>query len=105
MPHPRRAACPTVDATGQARPGPLRPDGGGAFDWGETPAGRLFEVKTGPEPPAGAYIATFYRGHWFWIDDDDLQSKSTFMLLRQLFDLQAGQNTVIGPTLTMPVGR
>ena len=80
-------------------------DGGGAFDWGETPAGRLFEVKTGPEPPAGAYIATFYRGHWFWIDDDDLQSKSTFMLLRQLFDLQAGQNTVIGPTLTMPVGR
>ena len=79
--------------------------GGGVFDWGATPAGRLFQVRTGPERPHGAYIATFYRGHWFWIEDDDLESKSTFMLLRQLFDLQAGQSTVQGPTLTLPVGR
>ncbi len=78
---------------------------GGVFDWGDTPAGRLFQVKTGLERPQGAYIATFYRGHWFWIEDNDLQSKSTFMLLRQLFDLQAGQSTVQGPTLTLPVGR
>ena len=78
---------------------------GGFFDWGDTPAGRLFQVKSGPERPAGAYIATFYRGHWFWIEDNDLESKSTFMLLRQLFDLQAGQSTVQGPTLTLPVGR
>lgn len=34
-----------------------------------------------------------------------MESKSTFMLLRQLFDLQAGQSTVQGPTLTLPVGR
>ena len=79
--------------------------GGGVFDWGDTPAGRLFQVRSGPERPQGAYIATFYRGHWFWIADNDLESKSTFMLLRQLFDLQAGQNTVQGPTLTLPVGR
>ncbi len=78
---------------------------GGTFDWGDTPAGRLFQVKSGPERPEGAYIATFYRGHWFWIEDHDLESKSTFMLLRQLFDLQAGQSTVQGPTLTLPVGR
>lgn len=79
--------------------------GGGVFDWGATPAGRLFQVRTGLERPHGAYIATFYRGHWFWIEDSDLESKSTFMLLRQLFDLQAGQSTVQGPTLTLPVGR
>ena len=78
---------------------------GGVFDWGDTPAGRLFQVRSGPERPQGAYIATFYRGHWFWIEDNDLESKSTFMLLRQLFDLQAGQNTGQGPTLTLPVGR
>ncbi len=80
-------------------------EGGGVFDWGDTPAGQLFKVRAGPEQPQGAYIATFYRGHWFWIEDNDLESKSTFMLLRQLFDLQAGQNTVQGPTLTLPVGR
>ena len=78
---------------------------GGVFDWRDTPAGRLFQVKSGLERPDGAYIATFYRGHWFWVEDHDLESKSTFMLLRQLFDLQAGQSTVQGPTLTLPVGR
>ena len=82
-----------------------RAEHGGVFDWGDTPAGRLFQVRSGPERPQGAYIATFYRGHWFWIEDNDLESKSTFMLLRQLFDLQAGQSTVQGPTLTLPVGR
>ena len=78
---------------------------GGDFDWRDTPAGSRFQVQTGPERPEGAYIATFYRGHWFWIEDHDLESKSTFMLLRQLFDLQAGQSTVQGPALTLPVGR
>ena len=78
---------------------------GGVFDWNETPAGDLFKVRAARERPEGAYIATFYRGHWFWIEDTDLQSKSTFMLLRQLFDLQAGQTTYQGPTLTLPVGR
>ncbi|MCQ3806891.1 MAG: hypothetical protein KTV16_06360 [Acidimicrobiia bacterium] len=62
-------------------------------------------LGTGSERAEDAYIATYYRGHWFWIEDSDLQSKSTFMLLRQLFDLQAGQSTFQGPTLTLPVGR
>lgn len=78
---------------------------GGAFDWSDTPAGNLFKVRSGSERAEDAYIATYYRGHWFWIEDTDLQSKSTFMLLRQLFDLQAGQSTFQGPTLTLPVGR
>ena len=78
---------------------------GGVFDWEDTPAGGLFKVRAGSDRPENAYIATFYRGHWFWIEDTDLQSKSTFMLLRQLFDLQAGQTTFHGPTLTLPVGR
>ncbi len=76
---------------------------GGTFDWSETPAGRLFKVKTSKEQPEDAYIATRYRGHWFYIQDTDLETKSTFMLLRQLFDLQAGQKQSTGPTLTLPV--
>ena len=76
---------------------------GGTFDWSETPAGRLFEVKTSKEQPEDAYIATRYRGHWFYIEDKNKDSKATFMLLRQLFDLQAGQKQSTGPTLTLPV--
>ena len=76
---------------------------GGTFDWSDTPAGRLFKVMTSKEQPENAYIATRYRGHWFYIEDDELEYKSTFMLLRQLFDLQAGQKQSTGPTLTLPV--
>ncbi len=76
---------------------------GGVFDWTDTPAGRRFKVRTKVERPDNAYIATYYRGHWFYIEDTDLESKSTFMLLRQLFDLQAGQTKSQGPTLTLPV--
>lgn len=75
----------------------------GIFDWTKTPAGRRFKIRTQAEQPANAYIATSYRGHWFYIEDTDLESKSTFMLLRQLFDLQAGQTQSQGPTLTLPV--
>ena len=76
---------------------------GDIFDWARTPAGRRFKIRTGADRPANAYIATYYRGHWFYIEDTDLESKSTFMLLRQLFDLQAGQTKSRGPTLTLPV--
>ena len=80
-----------------------RTKNGGVFDWDETPAGRLFKVRTSEEPPENAYIATRYRGHWFYIEDDELEYKSTFMLLRQLFDLQAGHSNPQVPALTIPV--
>ena len=80
-----------------------RPEGGGYFDWDDTPAGRLFKVRTSEDRPDNAYIATRYRGHWFYMEDTDLESKSTFTLLRQLFDLQAGQTEPRVPALTIPV--
>ena len=80
-----------------------RADDGGRFDWNDTPAGRVFKIHTSGERPGNAYIATRYRGYWFYIEDTDLESKSTFMLLRQLFDLQAGQTSPQVPALTIPV--
>ena len=73
------------------------------FDWSKTPAGSMFNVMTSMEQPEDAYIAIRYRGHWFYIKDTDLETKTTFTLLRQLFDLQAGQRQSTGPTLTLPV--
>ncbi|UCG16782.1 MAG: hypothetical protein JSV19_01855 [Phycisphaerales bacterium] len=49
-------------------------------------------------------VAVRYRGYWFYIDDTDLHSKSTFALLRQLFSLPAGQFKGAAPVLTLPVG-
>jgi hypothetical protein len=50
-----------------------------------------------------AFVAIPYRGQWFYLADNDLESKSTFMLLSQLFRLQAGAAKAAGPTLTLPV--
>ncbi|WP_305906808.1 hypothetical protein Q9L42_019020 [Methylomarinum sp. Ch1-1] len=73
------------------------------FNWAETPVGEFFQVDYSEDYPQQAFLAVPYRGHWFYIADDDLESKSTFMLLTQLFDLQAGQTKYNGPTLTLPV--
>lgn len=76
---------------------------GGPFNWSETPAGEFFRVRFSEDYPDSAFLTVPYRGHWFYIADNDLESKSTFMLLSQLFNLQAGQSRYTGPTLTLPV--
>ena len=75
------------------------------FDWGQTPGGALFTVHSSTDRPRAAYLAVPYRGHWFYIDNHDLESKSTFMLISQLFNLQAGDVKSVGPALTIPVSR
>ncbi len=73
------------------------------FDWKQTPLGPYFDIQYSKEYPKNAYIAVSYRGYWFYISDTDLESKSTFLLVLQLFNLQAGQSKLSGPTLTLPV--
>lgn len=76
---------------------------GDVFDWAQTPVGEKFKISVSESRPNAAFLAVPYRGYWYYIADNDLQSKSTFMLLRQLFDLQAGQVKYSAPTLTLPV--
>lgn len=76
---------------------------GSEFDWGETPGGRLFHLRQSEAQPDLAFLAIPYRRHWFYLADNDLESKSTFMLLSQLFRLQAGAAKSVGPMLTIPV--
>jgi len=73
------------------------------FDWSRV-TGDLMRVLTSPDRPEGAAVAVRHRGHWFYIDDTDLQSKSTFNLLLQLFALQSGTPAEPSPVLTLPVG-
>ena len=79
-----------------------KPDGS-PFDWSETPAGRLFHVRVSKEKPEDAFVTIPYESYWFYIPKDDRESKSTFLLLTQLFRLQAGAAKSVGPTLTLPV--
>ena len=76
---------------------------GGLFRWTELLEG-LFRVKSSKDTPDQAAVAARHRGHWFYVDDADEDSKSTFMLLAQLFNLQAGDVEEVKPVLTLPVG-
>lgn len=74
-----------------------------AFRWKEV-LGNLFQVSYSREEPKEAWPRVFYRNHWFYIEEDDLNSKSTFMLLSQLLSLQSGGLASASPALTLSVG-
>lgn len=71
------------------------------FDWSEL-VGDLMRIQSGVKPPADAAVQVHYRDHWFWIDDRDLNSKTTFSLLRLLLFLKAGDTSVMSPLVTIP---
>jgi len=64
---------------------------GDNFDWKEI-TGDLMNIKNSLTAPDDSEVAIFYRDYWFYIDDSDLVSKSTFSLLSQVYSLQAGDN-------------
>lgn len=79
-----------------------RPEGE-EFDWSEI-TGRLIRIRSSASDPGEmAFIKARHRGHWFYIEDRDLNSKKTFGLVRYLFSLQAtaGGKT---PLLTVSTG-
>ena len=77
--------------------------GGGEFDWATVTSG-LTQIRSSAKKPSNAAIAIPYRNHWFYIDDSDIDSKSTFALLGQLFALQSKGDSSNSPILTLPVG-
>ncbi|MCH8204373.1 MAG: hypothetical protein IID09_04370 [Candidatus Hydrogenedentes bacterium] len=82
-----------------------RNEDGGEFDWGDAATKDLLKISWQNDRPRDAFVATKYRGGWFYIDNADLHSKTTFGLLTYLFYLQAGEIKSFGPTLTLPVGQ
>jgi hypothetical protein len=88
-------ARPRLDADGQP------------FDAPATTAG-LFAVHVchGHKAPPTAYVAVKYRDLWYYIDDRDGVSKTTFELMLQFSRLNIGRRRPsAGPVLTLPAGR
>ena len=75
--------------------------GGAQLDW-QTVIGGLLHVRSSASEPPAAFVRIRYRGHWFYIEDRDLNSKATFNLLTYLYSLQAGEGGG-SPLLTVPV--
>jgi hypothetical protein len=64
-----------------------------------------FVVKSSDSEPKDSSLSIEYRGHWFYIDDTDLQSRETFAMLTALFAVIGGTVPGAHPVLTLPVGR
>ena len=65
----------------------------------------IIQIKTSETRPEDAMVAIPFRGHWFYIDDEDLTSKRTLGLLSYLVKLKINAGGVQGlPVLTLPVG-
>jgi hypothetical protein len=74
---------------------------GKRFDWNEISNG-MFRVHSSKTKPSRTFLEVYYRDHWFYIDDADIESKSTYTLLAQLFSLQSASGNVVAPMLTIP---
>ena len=76
---------------------------GDVFDWEHQLSGNLLHVlcsedKKGPE---NAYLKVPYRGKWFFIPDNDINSKITFMFIKNLLNLQSGDPNAAIPSLVI----
>jgi len=79
-----------------------RTSAGEPFDW-RVLMDKVFRVSVSPTKSDSAFVQVRYRDHWFFIDDRDLNSKSTFALLTHLFNLKSSEEKMLGPLLTVPV--
>ena len=75
---------------------------GEPFDW-QMVTGDLFRVESSDTRPESAFRAVRYRNSWFYIRDDDPESKGTFMLFGSLLSLRAGEAPKSSTALTLPV--
>lgn len=75
---------------------------GTPFDWQSSLNG-IFRVRVAAEMPKDASVVIPYRGHYFYIADNDVDTKSTFLLLTQLIALHASPSAAAG--LSLSIGR
>lgn len=62
----------------------------------------LMRVHSGSTRPADAFAAAFYRGHWIWIEQNDLASKRSFSFLQGLFNYADTGKPENLPLVTIP---
>jgi len=77
-------------------------DDGAPFDWSLI-TGEVLRIHSSRRHPASAYVSVSYRGHWWYIRDSDLDSKSTFSFLSQVLEMLSSDLKGAAPVLTLPI--
>jgi hypothetical protein len=78
------------------------PDGQ-PYDWTQVTAGNFF-VRSQKHRPHDSEVAVHYRGYWFYIATDDVNSRASLAILEMFFALQESDGKSVGPLLTLPLG-
>ncbi|HEX3313329.1 MAG TPA: hypothetical protein VHR72_00505, partial [Gemmataceae bacterium] len=76
---------------------------GRMFDW-SCVMKDIIHVKSQKTRPLHCFCSVHYRGHWYYIDDGDLTSKTSFALILEIYGLELAGGVVPGPIVTVPVG-
>ena len=69
--------------------------------WGGPPM-RVLVLDTVPKD---AFVAVLYGGRWYWIADNDIQSKTTFSILMLLFSIADTGVKGAAPVVTIPANQ
>jgi hypothetical protein len=96
-----KGVCVPVEHVQSGEAPTTRGPDGRPFDWTSITAGNFF-VASQKHRPRDAEIAIHYRGYWFFIPKDDVDSRSTLAVLEVLFSLQESEDVASGPVLTLP---
>jgi hypothetical protein len=67
-----------------------------------TGARNAVRIHSGKDKPAAAYAAVRYRGYWYWIADDDWQTKRALTAVMFFFTLAETGDTGKLPLITIP---
>lgn len=89
-----------VEAPDAHQLGPPRTQGWEA-DPSLDPVGRV-RIHSGAARPADAFVAVPYRKRWYWIDDNDVQTKRAFSAVMLLFTLTDETGNEALPVVTIP---
>lgn len=71
---------------------------GGLFD---PTVSDLFRVNNSRGEPARAAVKVQYRGDWFYIDETDSDSQTTFALVNMMLMLQSGDTSRMAPLISL----
>ncbi len=96
-----KGVCVPVEHVKSGEAPTTRGPDGRPFDWTRITAGNFF-VASQKHRPSNAEVAIPYRGYWFFIPKDDVDSRSALTVLEVLFSLQASEDISSGPVLTLP---
>lgn len=83
---------------------PKYPDGE-YYDLTELTKGLFCVHLSYKRPQHNVNVEVYYRNHWFYIADTDIQSKRTLALVQQIFNFLSGtvKTSMGSPILTIPV--